>query len=1004
MAKRRFPLALALILLLSLLGSTTSTPATATPGVVEWSRVSIPAEGKPGNWVLAAGSDVQHLTMAIDGTLYLYVAGAGYNNLYKSTDEGRTWAVTGYATDFPGAGVVDIAGSGEDADTLYVADAANVYKSEDAGDSWGEVAAASMVTDVVATFVGAEAITSIAVGYANDVPYVYIGSADPGAYNGDVYFIADTPFGGGWTPLEVDDGNGNATLDVFSVAVSPFFDDDNEIDVLVTDAIPYTAVLRNIGGSVGAWTEVAELQLDDVTPFESNRASDIVYPADFDNEYEMFVGVTEVTTGSLGDVFRVDDTIAFDLGVNDDIRSLDLVGDYGATSMMAGAVAVAGPSQVYSSTDDGDTWTDADKEPAGTGATSNYVVIADDFADNGKAYVATSGGNSAFSYTTDGGVTWNQVGLIDTGISDIVDLAVSPNYSMDNTLFMLTWGSAHSLWRSLNGGTRWERVYSSALANVDSIDRVELSPQYDDGNEVVFIAGESNGNPAIWKSTDNGQSFSSPRFTRDPSSGASFNIDTWAVVNDKTLFIGSYDGSSGLVYRTTKSGLSYSTVAVAGSQSLNYIVLSPDYDRDETILVGNTNGWVYWSDDDGSSFEPLPSDATSAPLTGSLTVAFDPEYSKNNTVYAASDTADGGIYRFIIGTSTSWERIDSNLPEGGMIGQLIVSADGTLYATNFKADGGMERSLNPTYSLGPTFETVTRGLDDGATMSGLWLHHNQLWAIDTTNTRVITYTDSLTLPVILTSPQDKAPGIGTIINHTISNVRLDWEAAEGATSYQWQLDYETDFSSVPAGFEDSTKASSARLPALEPATTYYWRVRVTKPVLSPWSAKWSFTTSLGGEIVAPELESPQAGASGVPLKPVFQWSAVAGADSYEMVVSADVHLGNPAILKVDEYALPGNAWQSEVSLNYDTTYYWKVRARSADSRSAWSAVGAFTTESPPPPPELAQPLPPSSPPPPAPPPPAQPATPDWVFYMLGFLGFIIISLLATILVLALRRH
>ena len=102
-------------------------------------------------------------------------------------------------------------------------------------------------------------------------------------------------------------------------------------------------------------------------------------------------------------------------------------------------------------------------------------------------------------------------------------------------------------------------------------------------------------------------------------------------------------------------------------------------------------------------------------------------------------------------------------------------------------------------------------------------------------------------------------------------------------------------------------------------------MRVNEPVLSPWSAKWSFTTSLGGEIVAPELESPQAGASGVPLKPIFQWSAIAGADSYELVVSADVNFDNPSILKVDEYALPTNAWQCAVSLNYNTTYYWFVR-------------------------------------------------------------------------------
>ena len=998
MTKKRYPLAAALILLLSLLGSTTPAPATATPDVAEWSRVSIPTEGKPGNRVLADGSDVQHLTMAIDGTLYLYVDGAGYNDLYKSTDEGHTWTVTNYATDFPGAGAVDIACSSEDADTLYVADAANVYKSEDAGDSWSEVGAAS-----IGGIAGA--ITSIDAGYDNDVPYVYI-STSTGAYGGDVYYMSDTAFDSGWTPLGVNNDGGNATLDVYSVAVSPFFDDDTVVNVLVTDATPYTAVLKNTGGAVGTWTEVAELQLDDATPFESNRASDIVYPADFDDEYEMFVGVTEVTTGGLGDVFRVDDGTAFDLGVNADIQSLDLVGNYGATSMMAGENSNA---EMWYSINDGDSWDDTDKNPSGSGST--YVLMAADFADNGKAYAATSGSNSAFSYTTDGGVTWNQMGLIDTGISNIVDLAPSPNYSQDNTLFMLTWGGEHSLWRSLNNGTEWERVYSSALANVDYIDLVELSPQYND-SQVVFITGSSNGNPAIWKSTDNSQNFSSPRLARDPTTGAPFNIDIWAVVNDKTLFIGSYDGNNGLVYRTTNSGLSYSTRAVAGSQSLNSIALSPDHERDETILIGNTNGWVYWSDDNGSSFEPLPPDATSPPLTGSITVAFDPEYSENNTIYAASDTSNEGIYRFIIGNSTSWKSIDSTLSTGGMIGQLIVSADGALYATNFKADGGMERSLNPTYSLGRTFETVTRGLDDGATLTGLWLVGNQLWSIDTTNSRVMAYTDSLTLPVTLTSPQDKAQGIGTIINHTVSNVKLDWETLTGATSYQWQLDHDTGFSSVPTGFEDSTKASSARLPALEPATTYYWRARVTEPVLSPWSAKWSFTTSLGGKIVAPELESPQAGARGVPLKPVFQWSALAGADSYEMVVSTDVNFDNPSILKVDDYALPSNAWQSDVSLNYDTTYYWKVRARSSNSYSAWSMVSAFTTESPtttepapssPSPPSPSSPSPPSPPSPP-PPPPAQPATPDWVFYMIGVLGFIIILLLATILVFAVRRH
>ncbi|GAH68608.1 unnamed protein product, partial [marine sediment metagenome] len=232
------------------------------------------------------------------------------------------------------------------------------------------------------------------------------------------------------------------------------------------------------------------------------------------------------------------------------------------------------------------------------------------------------------------------------------DLAISPNYSQDNTLFMLTWGGEHSLWRSLNDGTSWERVFTSALANVDSISLVELPPQYGNGSQVVFLAGISNGNSAIWKSTDNGQSFNSFRTIPPP-------IDTRAVISDTTLFIGSHDGSDGLVYRTTNSGLSYSS-AVAGNQPLSSIVLSPDYNEDETILVGNSDGWVYWSDDNSASFEPLPPDATSPPLTGSITVAFDPKFSSNSTVYAASDTADEGIYRFTIGTDTEcvWLKSD----------------------------------------------------------------------------------------------------------------------------------------------------------------------------------------------------------------------------------------------------------------------------------------------------------------------------------------------------------
>jgi len=916
--------AVGLLLLISLLVLIAPlTPAIADPDEVTWSRVNIPTEGKAGNWVLANGSDVAHLTIAIDNTLYAYVNNLTYT-LYKSTEEGRGWSYTGGVTD----AIADIACSSLDADIIYVTDGSHVYKSDNAGASFNKVADTTLPA-----LDGKESITCLDVGYdASDDPHVFIATADTddGDFGG-VYYLPEADSGAEWTDLQV------GSYDVYSIAGSPEFKGNSQVIAIATDET-HTYTINNYG-VVGDWTSGVELLEGDVTPFTITAASDICFPSDFDEAYKLFIGVV----GAGGDVYQVTSGAAYDLNVGTDIISLDVVGKAGNTQLLAGA---AGSAQIYLSTDGGSNWVGSAKQP--TGGSETYVLMAPDFTSSGKAYAATSGIESAFSYTTDGSITWSQLSLIDTetGIGNIRNhLAISTTYNQDNTLFMLTWGGEYSLWRSLNSGTLWERVLTSTLANIDSVTLVELSSQYDNASQVVFLAGISNDNPAMWKSTDNGQNFTCR--------SAPFPIDTWVVVDDNTLFVGSYDGNNGLVYRTTDSGSTYSTPAVVGDYPLNSIALSPNYEQDETILIGSTDGWVYWSNDNGTSFEPLgqqlPQLVAEEEALNDITVAFDPQFNTNNTIYAAShcykeEKHSSTIYRFIIGESNKWQGIDNTLPSDGMISQLVVSVDGTLYATNSQPvdtankEGGMERCLNPSYSPGPTFETVTRRLDDGVSLAGLWLSGNKLWSIDTANTRLITFTDSLAVPVTLTSPPDRASGIDT------RNVNLDWRSASGATKYEWQLDYNTDFSSAP--FEDDTEASSVRLPEqLKLATTYHWRVRVTEPLLSPWSDTESFTTSLGSSVIAPNLRSPGAGAKSVGVRPVFQWSAIAGADSYELLVSTNTSFTNHAITKLGTYALPATAWQSDINLDYDTTYYWKVRASGSSSYSAWSAVSAFTTKS-----------------------------------------------------------
>ncbi|GAI47290.1 unnamed protein product, partial [marine sediment metagenome] len=144
---------------------------------------------------------------------------------------------------------------------------------------------------------------------------------------------------------------------------------------------------------------------------------------------------------AVGDVFRVDDGTAYDLGVNANIVSLDVVGDWNATSLVAGAIATKGPAQIYYSTDDGDNWDETDKAPTGTGLTANFVVVDDDFADSGIAWCAsdatTEGG---FHLTNDFGASWNGISMLDTNMATSVnDIAFTADYGTgDAPLFMVT--------------------------------------------------------------------------------------------------------------------------------------------------------------------------------------------------------------------------------------------------------------------------------------------------------------------------------------------------------------------------------------------------------------------------------------------------------------------------------------------------------------------------------------------------------------------------------------
>jgi hypothetical protein len=226
-------------------------------------------------------------------------------------------------------------------------------------------------------------------------------------------------------------------------------------------------------------------------------------------------------------------------------------------------------------------------------------------------------------------------------------------------------------------------------------------------------------------------------------------------------------------------------------------------------------------------------------------------------------------------------------------------------------------------------------LEDGDRLQNLYLRNNTLWTLDTIHSRVLTYTDTLRNPPVLDSPDDEASHLPT--HYTT----LAWQTLQGALSYQWQIATNPDFLAPLDKFEGLSTVPNIRLPALDTQTTYYWRIRIGSPILSPWSETRSFSTATSSEISAPTLIEPKSN-SLTSRQPLFRWSTSEGAEGYELQVSPGDNFTPLVIDKSGDYACIANLWASDVSLEYDTPCYWRVRAINNLGSSQWSSVGIFT--------------------------------------------------------------
>ena len=460
---------------------------------------------------------------------------------------------------------------------------------------------------------------------------------------------------------------------------------------------------------------------------------------------------------------------------------------------------------------------------------------------------------------------------------------------------------------------------------------------------MVYMLGNISGNASLWRSQDAGANWS----VRPAPGGTDEN--PFAAASDMGVFMSGFDviDNVAYVYYSSNGGISFTAGTAVGSVPLSSMALSPGFSQDRTLLVGATDGGVYWSRDGGNTFGPVSS--TFLPSGQSAFVAFAANFDTTSSVYAVSAATGGGIYSTSVGLGRPWQRLDTSSPADETLGGVAVSSTGVLYAASFdvvnaaNAHGGLLRCLSPAAPA--LFERIN-GVSDGAVLyeGSLVCAGNQLWAIDSADNLLVTFVDTLSQPVTPVAPANNAPASGILSGGSVSGVMLSWQLLPGAATYNWQLSPDSSFSVIPNGFSGSTSGTSVPAPALSPTEIYYWRVRATAPLYSPWSAVLSFSTaSPPPAIEAPQLQAPSQGNVNAALKPLFQWSAVSGATGYELVVSQNQDFSNPAISKTGSQSLSSNSWTSDVSLAYSTFYYWQVRAITAAGAGPWSAAGTFVT-------------------------------------------------------------
>jgi len=900
-------------------------PASAADPLVWAGELGMPSTSATKNH-LVSGSDVSDIAVGSDGTTIWAVSTAS-NQTFKSTDGGLKWLrkTPAFAT---APQLVAIAPDDPDI-VAIVGDNNKVYATVNGGTTFS-LLTQTLTIDTIHDIAISQASSGVNyVGVAGDnnsatceVGYFNLGSSVPAwtsALTGSTW--STTSFAG--------------TTFAKAIAFSPNFASD-KVMVVVTEA-GTAAKLEIASFSSKKWNTNGGFASYPATVLSStggdiDKASLVLAPtylgADT-TERLSFVGI-DCSTGNstlAGTLKRYSDYSAKELKAQTAIHSVD----YDGTNLVAGEANtnVVRRSANPLATTPTVSATSTYQRPGGASA----VVVA--WA-NENVVAGTTGVASAFALSKDNGKTFNDISLMDTAITNINDVAVTPDGSK---IYMVTDNNTDlSVWRKASA---WERVLS-LTGETGHI--IRIAPD-DAAHVYVTNTGGSN----MYYTNDSGETKWMLRAL------PSTSIVDVAVESTEVAYALTGTGS---VYKTVNAGFiwaSAKSTGLGGGATIYSIA-------EDALIVGSDDGYVAYSKDGNASSTTWKRPGISVGSGSVQVVATGLE--TDGVITAVDGTAGATPKRWKIDTNlTSWTTAGGALT-GACTGLAL--GDGVLYMladNSTDSESRIYRTLYPTSATSSAYWSsvaTTNSANFNKTPQALKVStgSNKIWAIDNAATDSV---DGIVDSTFNAGPTLNSPATGfTVIVNPVTGKSYDvifsWARLSKSTAYKLEISYDTGFKEDVTTVTKSSSSSTVVVPVgpgqtagvqqiqFQPGTLYYWRVGATTPLFSPKSETRSFTIE---EIVSFGISEPAIGGADVSTMPTFTWAEYEGAIGYEIMVSED-----PTFTIIDWSHTTTNPWyqtSADEALAYSTTYYWRARgvtgvaeARQPAPGGPW-AEGIFTT-------------------------------------------------------------